>query len=106
LHQLAGLDHPLIPGLELVPLSDFVFHGGDDEPQLALAAVYPDDAVDLGDDRRLLRYARLEQFLDARQTLGDVGPGHTTGVEGTHGELRSRFADGLCGDDAYRLTKI
>ena len=31
-----------------------------------------DDAVDLGDDRRVLRLARLEQLGHARQTAGDV----------------------------------
>src|SRR3989441_2148912 len=44
-------------------------------PDLALAAfdlAEPDDAVDLGNRRRILRPARLEQLGDARQTTRDV----------------------------------
>ena len=40
-----------------------------------------------------LGHASLEQFLDARQTAGDVQAGHTAGVEGAHRELRARLAD-------------
>src|SRR5439155_875633 len=35
-------------------------------------AAHLDAAVDLGDDRLLLRLARLEQLRDARETAGDV----------------------------------
>jgi hypothetical protein len=47
--------------------------GNDDQLALTLgdAAVF-DDAVDLGDDRRILRLARLEQLDHARETTGDV----------------------------------
>jgi hypothetical protein len=47
--------------------------GDDDHLALPLdhAAVLDDD-VDLGDDRRILRLARLEQLDDARQIAGDV----------------------------------
>ena len=38
--------------------------------------------------------------------MGDVLAHHTTGVEGTHGELGARLADGLCGDYADRLTEL
>ena len=47
--------------------------GRDDHLALALGVLAErDDAVDLGDDRVLLRLARLEELGDARQTAGDV----------------------------------
>ena len=59
-------------------------------------------------DRLVLRHARLEEFLDARQTLGDVfrRAGDTAGVEGTHRQLRARLADGLRRDDAHRVADL
>ena len=59
-----------------------------------------------GDARHALRLARLEEFDDARQTVGDVGPGDAAGVEGTHGELRARLADRLRGDVAHRVADV
>ena len=52
--------------------------------------------------------ARLEDFFDARQTHGDVAARgrDASGVEGTHGELGARLADGLCGDDADRFADV
>ena len=37
---------------------------------------------------------------------GQILPGNTSRVEGAHGELRSRFADGLRGDDAHRRSDL
>ncbi len=51
-----------------------------------------------------LGLARLEEFDHPRQTVRDVGPGHTAGVEGTHGQLGARFTDGLRGDVPHGLT--
>ena len=49
----------------------------------------------------------LEHFFHAGQTLRDIlAGGHAAGVEGTHGELRARLADGLRGDDAHRFAHI
>ena len=77
-----------------------------DDAHSTLVAVADDldDAVDLGDDRRALRHARLEQLLDTRETRCDVQPGHTTGVERAHRQLRARLADRLRGDDADGLA--
>ena len=81
-----------------------------DHLELARAVVLDlqlDHAVDLGDDGLVLGHARLEELLDARQALRDVvyGAGDAAGVEGTHGELRARLADGLRGDDAHRVAR-
>ena len=50
------------------------------------------DAVDLGDDRVLLRLARLEELGDARQTAGDV-----LGLRGLARDL---------GDDVAGLDRV
>src|SRR6185312_3585627 len=36
----------------------------------------------------------------------DVVTGHTTGVEGTHRQLRTRLTDGLRGDDTHGLADV
>ena len=62
-------------------------------------------AVDLVDDGHMLGLAALEQLLHAGKTLGDVvGAGNAAGVEGTHGQLGARFANGLSGDNAHGLA--
>src|SRR5688572_20879230 len=53
-----------------------------------------------------LRCSGLEQFFNARQTLRNVGCGHTTRVEGTHRELGTRFTDRLSGDDTNGGTEF
>src|SRR5699024_7994446 len=52
------------------------------------------------------RHARLEQLLHTGQSRGDVVTGHTTLVEGTHGQLRARLTDRLCGDNADGLADV
>ena len=57
--------------------------------------------------RLALGLPRLEELDHAGQTLRDVVRGrHTTGVEGTHRQLRAGLTDGLRGDDADRLTDV
>ena len=66
-----------------------------------------DPTRELRDRALALGGACLEQLLDARQTLGDViGRGHTTGVEGTHRELRAGLTDRLGRDDADGLADV
>ena len=65
-----------------------------------------DHARRAGQDRGALGRAGLEQLDDAGQAVGDVLTGDTTGVEGTHGQLRPRLADGLGGDDADRFAEL
>ena len=50
--------------------------------------------------------AGLEQLDDTRETVGDVLTRDTTGVEGTHGQLRAGLTDRLGGDDADRLAEV
>ena len=68
-----AFEHVQVPPLRdqlLVLLAVLV---GDDETALALGLLAEaDGARVLGEDRRLLRPARLEQIRDARQTAGDV----------------------------------
>ena len=71
---------------------------------LRLVSLDGHPAADLGQLGHLLGLAGFKQLLHSRQTLGDVAAGHAAGVEGTHGQLGARLADGLGGDDAHRLT--
>src|SRR5581483_1899837 len=105
-HVVSVLDQHLDAGLERV--GDLELLAGGD---LHLAgALGPDDldlAVDLADDGLALGDARLEQLLDAGQTLGDVGRRrHATGVERAHRQLGARLADRLGGDHADRLADL
>ena len=59
---------------------------------------------ELGDLGLALGLAGLEQLHHPRQTVRDVGAGHTAGVEGTHRQLRPRLTDGLGGDVAHGFT--
>ena len=66
-----------------------------------------DPAGGLGDRRTTLGLAGLEELDHAGQTLRDVvRRGHTTGVEGTHRQLRAGLTDRLGRDDADRLADV
>src|SRR5699024_5995121 len=87
-------------------LGDLVGHvlaavvGGDDDLPGPVAVLHADPAGHLGDGCLALGGPCFEQLCHTRQTLGDVvRAGYPTGVEGTHGQLGARLADGLCGDD-------
>ena len=54
----------------------------------------------------LLGPAGFEKLLHPGQTLGDVKASHTTCVEGAHGQLGAGLADGLGGDNSYRLADL
>lgn len=69
---------------------------GDDHFALLLVLAQGDRAGDLGQHGLALRLARLEQLFNARKTLRDILFGsNAAGMEGTHRQLRARFADGL-----------
>ena len=106
-HALAVLDLQADGIRHLILLDLAVVSGdGDVAQRRAVRIVDVDDAVDLGDLRHLLRLSGLEQFLNTGKTLRDIVARDTAGVEGTHGQLRARFADGLRGDDADGLAQI
>src|SRR6185312_3282942 len=98
-HQrLAGAHAIALADAQVLALRDQVLLGladfrRDDHLALALGVLAErDDAVDLGDDRVLLRLARFEQLGDARQTAGDV-----LGLGGLARDL---------GDDVARLDGV
>ena len=66
----------------------------------------PHPAGRLGDRGHALGHARLEQLGDTGQTVRDVLTGDPAGVERPHGQLGTRLADRLGGDDADRLTDV
>ena len=71
-----------------------------------LVVLDADHARVVGQHGGALRRAGLEELDDAGQAVGDVLTDDTTGVEGPHGQLRARLADGLGGDDADRLAEL
>src|SRR5690606_28611666 len=78
----------------------------DDDLPYPVAVLDPHAAGGPRDRRLALRPPRLDHLLDPGQTLGDVLTRDATDLEGTHGELRARLADGLGGDDAHRLAHV
>src|SRR5690606_9846015 len=77
-----------------------------DFPTIANLADIRHFSADLGNRRLPLRIAGLKQLLHPGQTLGDVVPGHTAGMEGAHGELGSRLPDGLGGNNSDRFPDL
>ena len=79
---------------------------GDDHFQRFVGLFDRDFAGGLGHLRQALRFTRLEELDDARQTLGDVLAGDASGVEGAHRQLGPGLADRLGGDDADRVADV
>src|SRR5581483_1646622 len=77
-----------------------------DRPLTSVALPHPDDAGGAGQRGLALGAAGLEQLDDPGEAVGDVLPGHTTGVERPHGQRRAGLADGLGGDDPDRLAAV
>ena len=63
-------------------------------------------ARNLSQDGHFLGLAGLEKLFNTGKTLGDVVARDAAGVEGTHGQLRARLADGLRRDDADRFAHV
>src|SRR5262249_6295308 len=78
----------------------------DDDLPRTVAVLDADPAGGVGDGRLALGYPCLEDLLDTRQTLGDVVARDATGVEGTHGQLRTPLTGGRGGDDAHGLADV
>ena len=56
---------------------------------------------------RFFRGAGFKEFFHTRETLRNVFfVGDSSHVEGTHGELRSRFSNGLSGNNSHRGSKV
>ena len=107
-HMVAVLDedaarirHGIHPGVALGLVRD-----GYCEDGVLARLLYADGAGNLAEHGHALRAAGLEQLLDSGQALGDVVAGYAAGVEGTHGELGARLADGLGGNDADGLAGV
>src|SRR5699024_3240719 len=81
---------------------------GDRDPTLLVVLLDLHATGELRDRREAGRGAGLEELLDTRQTVRDVavGAGHTTGVEGAHGQLGAGLTDGLDRDDADGLADV
>ena len=70
---------------------------GNDGMTVFLDLLEGDLAGNLTDDSKMLRLAALKQLFNARQTLRNIfRTGNAAGVEGSHGQLRARLADGRC----------
>ena len=82
--------------------------GGDDQLAALLAVLrHAHDTADFRQRGFPLGLSGFEELFDAGKTLGNVLAGrNAAGVEGTHGKLRARLADGLRGDDADRFAHI
>ena len=70
----------------------------------ALGLLDGNHAADLCEGRCLLRAACLEQLFDSRKTLRNIRTCDAAGMEGTHGKLGARLADGLRCDDTDSLA--
>ena len=102
-HVLLVIDEHLAARGQVILIEEDV--GRDDAHRARACSLVLDDfnhAVDFADLGLVLRDAGLKEFFDARQTLGDVSlcSRDTTGMEGTHSQLRARLTNGLSGDDA------
>ena len=58
------------------------------------------------DHRKTLRLSGFKQFLDSWQTVGDIGSGHTTGMECSHSQLSTRLTDGLRCSDTNSFSNV
>ncbi len=63
-------------------------------------------AINFRNNSLTFRLSRFKKFFNPRQTLGNIITCNTTGMEGTHCQLGTRFTDGLGGYYSYRFTDI
>ena len=106
LHVLAVFDEQLRAlGHRLCDLLRTIVRNDDDLAGL-VSVIDAHATGDLADRGNTLGGAGLEELDDTRKTVRDVIACHTTGVEGTHGQLSAGLADRLSGDDADGLADI
>ena len=106
-HMLALLDLQADGIRDLIELDLAVVRGDRDVAQRGawLSSISTTPSIS-ADGRHLLGLSGLEELFDSRKALGDIVARDAAGVEGTHGQLSTRLADGLSGDDADRLAEV
>ena len=93
-------------GVALYDLGTVLVLAGHLDNDILLGIVLRNDTRDLAHDGHALGTAALEQLFNTGKTLRDIfSRCDTAGMEGTHGQLSTRLADGLCGDNADRLAQ-
>ena len=99
--------HPQ-PGVGGHPVLDVPVAGGFDHerPAPAFFVVDAHGPAGLGQDGLPFGGAGFEQLHHPGQAVGDVLPGHPPGMEGAHGQLGARLADGLGGHHPHRLPRL
>ena len=60
----------------------------------------------LCDNRKSFRLSCLKKLFDTRKTLCDIVTGNSTRMECTHGQLCTRFTDGLSSNDTDCFTNL
>ena len=70
----------------------------------ALGFLDVDNTADFSQRCRLLGLARLKQLFNSRKTLRNIRTSNAAGMERTHGQLRTRLADGLRSNDTDRFA--
>ena len=64
------------------------------------------NTFDFCDNRKTFWLSCFKKLLDTRKTLCNISTGNTTVMEGTHGQLCTRFTDRLSSNDTYRFTNL
>ncbi len=78
----------------------------DGDPSAVLLLLDSHHARESGKTGRTLWRACLEELNDSRKSMGDILARNTALVEGTHGQLGTRFADRLSCDHTDCLTEF
>ena len=110
LHTVAGHHAGMLgerDGVALDFLCTVLVLAGDLDDHILFGVVLRDHTGDLAHDGHALGTAALEQLLNTGKTLGNIlSRCDTAGMEGTHGQLGTGLADGLCRDDTDGLAQL
>ena len=76
-------------------VSSVLFLAADSDLSLVVLTAFDgnDFSVGFADFSDTLWLSCLEKFLYSRETLSDVSSGYAAGMEGSHGQLSTRFTD-------------
>src|SRR5262249_5814696 len=105
-HLLSVHDREPLDGRNGVRLLRAVVGNDRDDTTFAFVLGDSDDTRRTSERRLALRRTSFEQLDDAGQTACDVGACDTTGVEGTHRQLRARLTNRLRSDHADRFAQL